>query len=50
LLSWIEKGKLAGKYFVLIDLRRTDFEVRCFAYNTLNVPARLNAILNDAAC
>jgi arsenical-resistance protein 2 len=50
LLSWMEKGKVAGKDFVLVDLRRTDFEVRYFAYNTLNVPARSNTILNDAAC
>lgn len=27
LLSWMEKGKTAGKDFVLVDLRRTDFEV-----------------------
>lgn len=27
-LSWIRQGKVPGKDFVLIDLRRTDFEVR----------------------
>ena len=27
LLSWMEKGKIAGKDFVLVDLLRTDFEV-----------------------
>jgi hypothetical protein len=27
LLSWMEKGKIAGKDFILVDLRRTDFEV-----------------------
>jgi hypothetical protein len=27
LLSWMKKGKVAGKDFVLVDLRRTDFEV-----------------------
>ncbi|KAF4636487.1 hypothetical protein G7Y89_g1599 [Cudoniella acicularis] len=26
LLSWMKKGKVAGKDFVLVDLRRTDFE------------------------
>ena len=28
LLSWMLEGKRAGKDFVLVDLRRTDFEVR----------------------
>jgi hypothetical protein len=28
LLSWMLEGKIAGKDFVLVDLRRTDFEVR----------------------
>jgi hypothetical protein len=28
LLSWMLEGKVAGKDFVLVDLRRTDFEVR----------------------
>ena len=28
LLLWIKAGKRAGKDFVLVDLRRTDFEVR----------------------
>lgn len=27
LLAWMEKGKVAGKDFVLVDLRRNDFEV-----------------------
>ena len=27
LLSWMQEGKVAGKDFVLVDLRRTDFEV-----------------------
>lgn len=27
LLSWLEEGKVAGKDFVLVDVRRTDFEV-----------------------
>jgi hypothetical protein len=27
LLSWIKDGKRAGKDFVLVDLRRTDYEV-----------------------
>jgi len=27
LLSWMEKGEIAGKDFILVDLRRTDFEV-----------------------
>lgn len=27
-LSWIQNGKTAGQDFVLVDLRRTDFEVR----------------------
>jgi arsenical-resistance protein 2 len=27
LLSWMKKGKVAGGDFVLVDLRRTDFEV-----------------------
>jgi len=27
LLSWMKKGKLAGKDFVLVDLRRMDHEV-----------------------
>lgn len=27
LLSWMLEGKIAGKDFVLVDLRRTDFEV-----------------------
>jgi hypothetical protein len=27
LLSWMLEGKVAGKDFVLVDLRRTDFEV-----------------------
>lgn len=28
LLTWMLEGKVAGKDFVLVDLRRTDFEVR----------------------
>ena len=28
LLSWMLEGKVAGKDFVLVDLRRTDYEVR----------------------
>lgn len=28
LLQWIREGKQAGKDFVLVDLRRTDYEVR----------------------
>lgn len=27
LLQWIQDGKQAGKDFVLVDLRRTDYEV-----------------------
>jgi hypothetical protein len=27
LLSWMDKGRIAGKDFILVDLRRTDFEV-----------------------
>jgi len=27
LLSWLVEGKQAGKDFVLVDLRRTDYEV-----------------------
>jgi arsenical-resistance protein 2 len=27
LLSWMKEGKRAGKDFVLVDLRRTDYEV-----------------------
>jgi hypothetical protein len=27
LLSWLQKGKVAGRDFVLVDLRRTDYEV-----------------------
>jgi arsenical-resistance protein 2 len=30
LLSWMEKGKVAGKDFILVDLRRADFEVSVF--------------------
>jgi hypothetical protein len=28
LLSWLKKDKVAGKDFILVDLRRTDFEAR----------------------
>jgi hypothetical protein len=28
LLQWIREGKQAGKDFLLVDLRRTDYEVR----------------------
>lgn len=28
LLQWIREGKQAGKDFVLVDVRRTDFEVQ----------------------
>jgi hypothetical protein len=31
LLSWLKKGKEAGKDFVLVDLRRTDHEVNSFS-------------------
>lgn len=27
LLSWLQRDKVAGKDFVLVDLRRTDYEV-----------------------
>lgn len=39
LLSWMSEGKVAGKDFVLIDLRRVDFEVRPSVLLRLSVSA-----------
>lgn len=30
LLRWLREGKLAGRDFVLVDVRRNDFEVLAF--------------------
>ncbi|KAJ5585223.1 uncharacterized protein N7459_005023 [Penicillium hispanicum] len=39
LLQWLREGKHAGKKFVLIDLRRTDFEGGTIR-GSLNLPAQ----------
>ncbi|PQE10391.1 arsenate reductase (Arc2) protein [Rutstroemia sp. NJR-2017a WRK4] len=39
LLSWMQEGKLAGKNFVLVDLRRTDFEGGTIR-GSINLPAQ----------
>ncbi|OQE05298.1 hypothetical protein PENVUL_c025G00080 [Penicillium vulpinum] len=39
LLQWIQEGKQAGKDFVLVDLRRTDYEGGTIQ-GSLNLPAQ----------
>ncbi|KAH8787559.1 arsenate reductase [Hyaloscypha sp. PMI_1271] len=39
LLSWMEKGEIAGKDFILVDLRRTDFEGGTIR-GSINLPAQ----------
>ncbi|PVH68964.1 hypothetical protein DL98DRAFT_440056 [Cadophora sp. DSE1049] len=39
LLSWMSEGKVAGKDFVLVDLRRTDFEGGTIR-GSINIPAQ----------
>lgn len=39
LLSWMQEGKVAGKDFVLVDLRRTDFEGGTIR-GSINLPAQ----------
>ncbi|KAI9892620.1 MAG: hypothetical protein M1814_001313 [Vezdaea aestivalis] len=39
LLSWMLEGKVAGKDFVLVDLRRTDFEGGTIR-GSINIPAQ----------
>ncbi|KUJ18911.1 uncharacterized protein LY89DRAFT_582268, partial [Mollisia scopiformis] len=39
LLSWMRKGKVAGKDCVLVDVRRTDFEGGTI-HGSINLPAQ----------
>jgi hypothetical protein len=65
LLSWMEKGKVSGKDFILVDLRRTDFEVslanhrstyygliECHGYwlEGLTVTGRDHSWINQSTC
>lgn len=36
LLQWFREGKQAGRDFVLVDVRRTDFEVSLHPHQTLD--------------
>jgi hypothetical protein len=46
LLSWMEKGKVSGKDFILVDLRRTDFEVSFANYSPAS-PNFAKSLISD---
>jgi len=51
-LQWLDQGKQAGKYFILIDLRREDHEVGTLPYITTRVDflAASHLIDQDVRC